>query len=114
MSEINAAEYLCSYSSIHEQMMNKPEFVFPGKKSLCSTARIKVASVDQVIAGLHIRLTEDCVIALTLQQFYCWNCRAECSTAGRDHLGLIFSLYLLRDGRALAKTGEAANRGASI
>lgn len=90
------------------------KFVFPGKKSPCSSARIKVASVDQVITGLHIRLIEGHVSALTLQQFYCWNCRAECSTAGRDHLSLTFSLYPLRDGRTLPKPGEAANRGASI
>lgn len=70
------------------------KFVFPGKKSPCSSARIEVAGADRVITGPHIRLIEDHGSGLTLQQFYYWNCRAECSTAEWDHLSLTFCLCI--------------------
>lgn len=70
----DAVEYRCSYSLIHQWMMNKPTLVFPGKTSPCSLARIEVAGADQVIIWPHIRLIGDCESGLTLQQFYYWNC----------------------------------------
>lgn len=55
---------------------------FPGKKSPRSSARIEVAGADQFITGPRVRLIEHHGSGLTLQQFYYWNCRAECSTEG--------------------------------
>lgn len=71
---------------------NNPKFFFPGRKSLCSSARSEVA--NQVITRTCIRLIEDHGIGLTLQQFYYWNCRAECSPEGWDHPGLAFCLSI--------------------
>jgi len=69
MADRNTAEYLCSCSPIHQKIMNKPKFVFPGMKSPCSSSRIEVVVADQVITGPCIRLIEDCGSGLTLQQF---------------------------------------------
>lgn len=55
---------------------------FPGKKSPHSSARIEVAGADQFITGPRVSLIEHHGRGLTLQQFYYWSCRAECSTEG--------------------------------
>lgn len=63
------------------------KFVFPVKKSPCSSARSEVACVNQVITRTCIKLIEDHGIGLTLQQFYYWNCRAE--SQQRDEIILV-------------------------